>query len=1203
MRAERYQIALIILGIIITAMLARFLYREINPEYRIYQNDYIALEEFRSTYTGESPPAFSSGVKQIVFEREDKGPAKIDRCVSCHVAEQLPHFSPTKIAHDSKGNIIRSEDGTPVQVPNENYVWARLDKKIAELTDEKVDAQLVRNGDTTQLKARQNEAEELKALKIAQVGDQIYDVTKVLQMHPLIGKETRPFEFHNLDEYGCTSCHSGNGRALTTDKAHGPVFDGQYEIEYQGPTPEFIEKDLKNDPRFSKVFNNKPSDALLFQTTPILVGSLIQANCIQCHIQNNHALQGSEGPQPKQHKESSIYTSEIDSSLTQNYLRGQQLYISQACYGCHKIAGLSRGGIGPELTREGENYPWFIKEKLVWPQGDLRTSTMPNFKLDHIELEDLMTFLFAQKGQTKSVSEIGYKMAIQSWENGRKQPWEKPITPAEEHDLRYAMTIFATQGCAACHRLEGFQSNIGYSIEKGQTPSFDALYRESQWFQNLFPEEAHGSDIVRTIEKHAKEIDKRIVNDVRQGSLLDEIDSKFPETIEAFYSNFRYASRAKNEHFKTLIDKANTSAEKQALTNEQTAWQERVHKVLMTYVQEYGLGRLIGPRPNWSGVYRSDEWLMEHFHNPAGHVPHSIMPVMPFDDSKFYALTYMLDKLGKQNRDKVHAIWDYDGFNPEQAFQIHCAQCHGEYMQGNGPVAAWIYPIPKNLRNAEFLRNLTKENAIRSIKHGVKGTPMPPWGETPKDKQGYDGIPVLNDDEIVKLVNWMYSTLPGATVIRGIQDVPKWYYTPHDVLEELKNEGGQLLPNHSQNDTKQQPVNVSMWNDEGLAPELRSLPTGSEYFAALNPKVHKRNEDYSIDQIFDVTPNPYPIPGGDHDAYYIKRKFYTERNIERGKEFFELNCAPCHGAEADGSGIRASIMTESKPRMLTNLDWIKTHDDMRLLRSIKYGVPGTAMTPWGDLTTSLQRLQLVIFIRSLSQDKNRRDTLLEGLYTVFEKEELQIENLRSLSYPTLNALEQEHNKIKNEQIAAARVVETGMKPMQEALTLYQKQLEVEEKLRKAHQIDKLLVAMKQNISDEHDLYQSIGMEMLSANVNEQIWTDFLSILNLIQPLYKLSDGKLVLNTGQKQNKISKLVENIVGSLDASTKALAKEKVIVDGKLPSPEKEAQLRTISSLIEKNNKLKTKLLSSLEETKHLRLQGTKLYNEYQEATGQNQ
>jgi hypothetical protein len=74
----------------------------------------------------------------------------------------------------------------------------------------------------------------------------------------------------------------------------------------------------------------------------------------------------------------------------------------------------------------------------------------------------------------------------------------------------------------------------------------------------------------------------------------------------------------------------------------------------------------------------------------------------------------------------------------------------------------------------------------------------------------------------------------------------------------------------------------------------------------------------------------------------------------------------CHGNEGDGSGTRGSTMQEAKPRMLTNLDWLRSHDDLRILRSIKYGVPGTSMTPWGDLTNSLQRLQLVMFIRSLT---------------------------------------------------------------------------------------------------------------------------------------------------------------------------------------------------------------------------------------------
>ncbi len=118
-------------------------------------------------------------------------------------------------------------------------------------------------------------------------------------------------------------------------------------------------------------------------------------------------------------------------------------------------------------------------------------------------------------------------------------------------------------------------------------------------------------------------------------------------------------------------------------------WKVRVRNVMMVFIQEYGLGRLICPRPNWSGVYRTDEWLMEHFRNPSSLVPRSLMPVFPFDDTKFYALTYMLDVLGIRNRDADRKVWDQRGFNPAQAFHVYCSQCHGDFRQGNGPVAEW----------------------------------------------------------------------------------------------------------------------------------------------------------------------------------------------------------------------------------------------------------------------------------------------------------------------------------------------------------------------------------------------------------------------------------------------------------------------------------------------------------------------------------
>src|SRR5204862_5912000 len=122
------------------------------------------------------------------------------------------------------------------------------------------------------------------------------------------------------------------------------------------------------------------------------------------------------------------------------------------------------------------------------------------------------------------------------------------------------------------------------------------------------------------------------------------------------------------------------------------------------------------------------------------------------------------------------------------------------------------------------------------------------------------------------------------------------------------------------------------------------------------------------------------VVGEDQTLYFIKQKFFTQENLEQGKLFFEKNCAVCHGKDADGAGTRAGIMVDAKPRMLINLDWLKSRDDLRLLRSIKYGVSGTAMTPWGDLTNALQRLQLVMYIRSLSQENALREQRTENMY-------------------------------------------------------------------------------------------------------------------------------------------------------------------------------------------------------------------------------
>lgn len=1346
MRENFYQWTLIILLFTVSAVVGIFVYREIYPEYKIYQKAYIELEKFRSELEHSTPPDFYKEVKQIVLPREDNGPETIDRCISCHVATQIPNFSPTKLAYDINGHLQVDAQGHPVQVPNDSYIWKKVDEAIAELTDEKKNQLLKIQGETEQLKQRLAEADRLKGLKVVDVNGTPYDMTKVLAMHPLMGREVRPFQYHPLEEFGCTSCHNGNGRGLTTDKAHGPVFSGQYEEAFEGPRPLFLEPDPKNDPSFAEVYAGMPDHTLIFQTTPLFVGNVIESMCVQCHLPTDAKIEGisntvsvvgerkdqevaaiekgleqdkealltliqtsqsvvlkgvpetekewqaqlkdprlSEEEQAqyiarlqylarwdksgadlsqlkgkvlkaiqedmeallgshalvqrlqdaqagkgmdrrgidtflKEHRkdpqatgaifvklaaieasislnqhlngmnkmfQSTIKTSGIVPAmvtdvdkLTRDYQRGQELFMSQACYACHRIAGYSRGGVGPELTKEGYSYPWYVKEKMMWPQFDLKTSTMPNFRLDYEELEDLMTFLMAQRGVGKTLSEVQYQIKVKSWEAGAKLPWEQPIAPDKIEDVHYGMTVFATEGCASCHKLKGFESNVGYEMEKAH-PSFDALMEEKEWFKKLFPETIIGSQIVSAIEAHVEEIDRRIVNDVRSGSILEELEERDPEVIMSYYSPFKYAFRAKNHAYQEKI--ASDPAHKGQYLADWDAWKRRVHRVLMMFVQEYGLGRLIGPRINWSGIYRSDEWLMSHFRNPAAHSPFSIMPVFPFDDTKFYALTHTLNVLARRNRDEVREVWDHRGFNPEMAFQTYCSNCHGETRQGNGPTAEWIYPIPKNLRNAAFLRNLTKERAIESITHGVRGTPMPVWGEVAPGKNFVQDTPVLTSTQIAELVDWLFLQLPGGQVIKSDEDVLKWQYQPKDVLKELKQEKGELK-------SKDRPPAQTVPSSTLGFNDLKEV-----YYASLNPVVYADNKELDVSDLFDVE-QPIVPHSSDTLSYFIKKKYYTEVNIQEGEKLFLLNCAVCHGKEGAGNGERAQSMAEAKPRMLTNMDWLRTRDDLRLLRSIKYGVPGTAMTPWGDYTSALQRIQLAIFIRTLSHDKRLRDDLLLALFHSFEESIFSLIAAQASDYVSIEKLQHEYDHAQQERRELYDKIDAGDDPTPATVDVYKKEVNLLALLKQKEGRDNLIVELINTMKQEKELYQNIGLSMIERKIHDEIFDAFIRLLEVNKQRFEWKDGKLLLTASEAQQKeIEAMGNSIVQFLEDRLDLLAKRRVIELGKLPSTERDQILASINEEKKGLIQLKGKILSGLQEAFHLREKEKILYAEY--------
>ena len=73
-----------------------------------------------------------------------------------------------------------------------------------------------------------------------------------------------------------------------------------------------------------------------------------------------------------------------------------------------------------------------------------------------------------------------------------------------------------------------------------------------------------------------------------------------------------------------------------------------------------------------------------------------------------------------------------------QIYQNHCAVCHGPQGKGNGPLAATLNPRPVDL--TVHARLHTEGELYFWVTNGIKGSAMPPWGESLNDTQRWQVV-------------------------------------------------------------------------------------------------------------------------------------------------------------------------------------------------------------------------------------------------------------------------------------------------------------------------------------------------------------------------------------------------------------------------------------------------------------------------------
>ena len=554
-----------------------------------------------------------------LIEQDGSTQLRVDRCQSCHTGLLNPQMTAE--------NIIKNQDKSP------EGASITTDKVAAYLADPK-HAEILRIIKT--LGAHPGidiEGEAQHDLGVIHGPNFEYGVTVEHSTNDADAQDYQVQKFsmskHPFPTFGCTTCHYGSGRDLVQDTAHGnpehwlqPLLKSKYmdaacaqcHIKYDSKNLAITYLPPLQSVTISVAANasgkaptgviNVVEGTTQIGTAPLTDGGKCIVNFPTPSGQKlvTVAYTGDDNYQPTTTSLAQLasgapavklastggstltLTSPISIPLMQTIVKGEQLFKQDACYGCHKIDGFSKGNVGPELTYEGRlSVPSTIAHQLWDPRYKVNSCVMPYFfsyrllNTDSMTIDDAIADTNAlyknPDGFVDSANRVSKKSIVDWRATGIKR--------AEIDDEDTVESL----------------ARHGYIPNAALQPDVDSLitFVAAQTGQNYSGAQA---DRMAMIAAYNVSSPATVDVSVKEGKLL-------------FESSGCYACH-------TIGD---------------PTWKGDPTK------DPKGKGGIAGPQLTWEGSRHSTDWLAEHYKNPQEFVPNSIMPIFPFSDSQRKALS------------------------------------------------------------------------------------------------------------------------------------------------------------------------------------------------------------------------------------------------------------------------------------------------------------------------------------------------------------------------------------------------------------------------------------------------------------------------------------------------------------------------------------------------------------------------------------
>jgi cbb3-type cytochrome oxidase cytochrome c subunit len=241
---------------------------------------------------------------------------------------------------------------------------------------------------------------------------------------------------HPPEKFGCTICHNGRGRGVTTLAAHG---------------------------------DSEEAPSRLWR------GVYLQAACYLCHGETSPSISLGQALQPE-----SVAT----------VLEGRKVINQLRCLRCHQIRGEGESE-GPELSAVASRRDWVeIFAHLLNPQAMSPGSTMPDFPLTRGQAEAITAYLLTLQGPGREVYDVRYltrgalnvgtwNVERETWDVGRETWNVKRETWNVKRGTRYdGRALFVGLGCTYCHRVGVAGGEVGPALTHiGRVRDLDWLRR------------------------------------------------------------------------------------------------------------------------------------------------------------------------------------------------------------------------------------------------------------------------------------------------------------------------------------------------------------------------------------------------------------------------------------------------------------------------------------------------------------------------------------------------------------------------------------------------------------------------------------------------------------------------------------------------------------------------------------------------------